>query len=163
MSRFGATVAVIASIPLLILGLLFLIAASGEPTRILVAGAFLLFGGLLLAWGAFRLRRLAEISPKALETGIVDLARRLGGEVTVAQVQAEFSISQDLALSVLERMRGQGDCQRERRGDYDAYLFKSVLPAKAVKRCPYCGSEFAVRSAIRECPNCGGALEIVKE
>jgi hypothetical protein len=163
MSKSRATIAVIASIPLLVLGLIFLIAAVANPSRILVAGVFLLFGVALLAWGALRLRRLAEISPEALATGIVDLARRLGGEVTVAQVQAEYSISQDLALSVLERMRGQGECQRERHGDHDVYLFKSVMPAKAIKRCPYCGSEFAVRSAMRECPNCGGALEIVKE
>jgi hypothetical protein len=163
MSKSRATIAVVASIPLLVLGLIFLIAAVSNPSRIFVAGVFLLFGGVLLAWGALRLRRLAEISPEALATGIVDLARRLGGEVTVAQVQAEYSISQDLALSVLERMRGQGECQRERRGDHDVYVFKSVMPSKAIKRCPYCGSEFAVRAAMRECPNCGGALEIVKE
>lgn len=158
MNKFGATIAVIASIPLLVFGVIFIIAG-----RTPVAAILLLFGGVLLAWGALRLRRLAEISPEALATGIVDLARRLGGEVTVAQVQAEFNIPQDLALSVLERMRGHGDCQRERRGDHDVYIFKSVMPAKAIKRCPYCGSEFAVRSAMRECPNCGGPLEIVKE
>jgi len=163
MNKFGATIAVIASIPLLLLGVIFLIAAATTPSRIFVAGVFLLFGVALLAWGALKLRRLAEISPETLATGIVDLARRLGGEVTVAQVQAEFDISNDLALSVLERIRGQGQCQRERRGDHDVYIFKSVMPAKAIKRCPYCGSEFAVRSAMRECPNCGGPLEIVKE
>jgi len=113
MNKSGATIAVIASIPLLVLGVIFLIAAATNPSRILVAGVFLLLGGVLLAWGALRLRRLAEISPEALNTGIVDLARRLGGEVTVAQVQAEFNVPQDLALSVLERMRGQGQCQRD--------------------------------------------------
>jgi len=163
MSRTGAIIAIIVSIPLLILGGVFLIAAASTPSRLLTAALFLVPGAFLVIWGATRLRRLAEISPKALETGIVDLARRLDGEVTVAQVQSEFRISQDLALSVLERMHGQGDCQRERRGDHTAYLFKSVMPAKAIKRCPYCGSEFAVRSAMRECPNCGAALEIAKE
>jgi len=66
-------------------------------------------------------------------------------------------------LSVLEKMRGQGQGQREQRTDHDVYVFKSVMPAKAIKRCPYCGSEFAVKSAMRDCPNCGGALEIVKD
>jgi hypothetical protein len=163
MSRTSAIIAILLSIPLLILGGIFLIAAASEPSRLLTAMFFLIPGAVLVVWGATRLRRLAEISPEALETGIVDLARRLDGEVTVAQVQSEFRISQDLALSVLERMRGQGDCQRERRGEHDVYLFKSVMPAKAIKRCPYCGSEYAVRSAMRACPNCGGALEIVKE
>lgn len=163
MKRILAIGAIIASIPLLVFGVIFLIAAATNPNRLFVASVFLLFGGALLIFGALTLRRLAEISPEALATGIVDLARRLGGEVTVAQVQAEFRIPKELALSVLEKLRGRGECQRERRADHDVYLFKSVMPAKAIKRCPYCGSEFAVKSAMRECPNCGAALEIVKE
>ena len=163
MNRFGAIIIVIASVPLLVLGVIFLIAAVTNPSRILVAAVFLLFGGALLTWGVRTLRRLAEISPEALATGIVDLARRLGGEVTVAQVQAEFRIPDSLAFSMLETLRGRGECLREQRADYDVYIFKSVMPAKAIKRCPYCGSEFAVKSAMRDCPNCGGPLEIVKE
>ena len=93
----------------------------------------------------------------------VDLARRLGGEVTVSQVQAEFRIPNAMALGALERLCGRGECQREQRKDIDAYLFKGVMPAKAIKRCPYCGSEFAVKSAMRQCPNCGANLEITKE
>jgi len=163
MKKLSATIAVIASIPLLVLGVIFLIASASSPSRFFVAVVFLLFGATLLAWGALTLRRLAEISPEALATGIVDLARRLGGEVTVAQVQAEFRIPNHMALGALEKLRGRGDCQREQRTDHDAYLFKSVMPAKAIKRCPYCGSEYAVKSAMRECPNCGATLEIVKE
>jgi hypothetical protein len=163
MSRLASIIAVIVAIPLLVFGVIFLIAAATVPGRFPVAVVLLLFGGVLLAWGALRLRRLAEISPEALDTGIVDLARRLGGEVTVAQVQAEFRIPSAMALGALERLRGHGDCQREQRKDNDVYLFKSVMPAKAIKRCPYCGSEFAVKSAMRECPNCGANLEIVKE
>jgi hypothetical protein len=163
MKKSLATIAILLSIPFLVLGVIFLIAATTRAGRLPVAAVFLIIGGGLLAWGALSLRRLAEISPEALSTGIVDLARRLGGEVTVAQVQSEFHVSNSLALSVLEKMRGQGQCQREQRKDHDVYVFKSVMPAKAIKRCPYCGSEFAVKSAMRECPNCGGALEITKE
>jgi hypothetical protein len=163
MRRLGSTIAIIAAIPLLIFGVIFLIAAVANPGRFPVAVVLLLFGGALLAWGALTLRRLAEISPEALDTGIVDLARRLQGEVTVEQVQAEFHISSEMALGALERLRGHGTCQREQRKDHDVYLFKGVMPAKAIKRCPYCGSEFAVKSAMRECPNCGAPLEITKE
>ncbi len=163
MKKSGAILAIIAAVPLLIFGVIFLIAAATSPNRFFVAVVLLLLGGALLALGALRLRRLAEISPEALATGIVDLARRLGGEVTVAQVQSEFRISSEMALGALERLRGHGDCQREQRKDHDVYLFKSVMPAKAIKRCPYCGSEFAVKSAMRECPNCGASLEILKE
>jgi hypothetical protein len=163
MKRLASIIAMIAAIPFLVFGVIFLIAAATSPGRFPVAVVLLLFGGALLVWGALTLRRLAEISPEALATGIVDLARRLGGEVTVAQVQAEYRISSEMALGALERLRGHGDCQREQRKDHDVYLFKSVMPAKAIKRCPYCGSEFAVKSAMRECPNCGANLEIVKE
>ncbi len=158
MGKAGATAAVVASIPFLILGIIFLIAGRGAVALVLL----LVGAGLLLA-GALRMRRLAEVSPEALATGTIDLARRLGGEVTVAQVQAEFRIPRQTALQALEMLRGRGDCQREQRSDRDVYIFKSVMPAKAIKRCAYCGAEFAVKSAIRECPNCGAALEITKE
>jgi hypothetical protein len=163
MTKFWATVAIVASIPLLILGIIFLIAAANGPGRFLVAVVFLGLGGVLLAVGALRLRRLAEIDPETLGTGIVDLARRLDGEVTVAQVQSEFSISREMALGALERTRARGGVQRERRGDHDVYLFKSVMPAKAVKRCPYCGTEYPIKSPVRQCTNCGATVEIVKE
>lgn len=163
MKRYLAVAALSASVPLLALGVVFLIAAVRNPSRILVAAAFLLFGGALAIWGALTIRRLAETSPESLATGIIDLARRLSGELTLAQVQAEFRIPVTLALNALEESRGRGECQRQRRADHDVYIFKSVMPAKAVKRCPYCGSEFAVRSAVRECPNCGASLEIAKE
>lgn len=163
MRRTAPVMAIIASLPLLVLGVVFLIAAVANPSRILVAIVFLAFGAALLIWGLLTLRRISETSPEELAVGIVDLARRLDGEVTVPQVQAEFRISQKLATNVLEQLCARGECEREQRQDYDAYLFKGVVPAKAIKRCPYCGSEFAVRSAFRECPNCGGSLDITKE
>ena len=163
MSKLTSILVILVSIPFLGFGLIFLIATATNPSRFLTAVALLLIGGVLLAVGALRLRRLAEISPEALATGIVDLARRLGGEVTVAQVQAEFRIPSAMALGALERLRGKGDCQLEQRKDVEVYLFKGVMPAKAIKRCPYCGSEFAVKSALRDCPNCGANLEITKE
>jgi hypothetical protein len=162
MNRTWPIIAVIISVPLLVLGVVFLIAAMTNPGRILVALAFLVFGGALLIAGAMSLRRAAEISPEALATGIVDLARRLDGEATVAQVQSEFRIPQSMALGALEKLRGGGDAQRERRGDHWVYIFKSVMPAKAIKRCPYCGTEYSIKSAIRECTNCGASVEIVK-
>lgn len=158
MGKLGATLAAVVSVLFLVLGIIFLIAGRGTVALVLLA-----CGAALLAFAALTLRRLAEISPEALATGIVDLARRLGGEVTVAQVQSEFRIPSSMALGALERLRGRGDCQREQRTDHDVYVFKSVMPAKAIKRCAYCGSEFAVKSAMRDCPNCGAALEIVKE
>ena len=80
----------------------------------------------------------------------------------MAQVRAEFRIDQSLALTALERLRRQGVAQVEPRGDGIVYLFKGVIPAKAIRKCPYCGSQFPVRHAMSNCPNCGGNLELTK-
>lgn len=154
--------AILISILLFVAGLIFLIAAD-RLSRLLTAVALLAIGGILLWYAISVLRRLRELSPENLAAAVIDLARRLGGELSIAQVQAEFKIGNELALETLERLRRQGTCQTEPRAGRTVYLFKGVLPAKAVKRCPYCGSEFAVRSALHQCPNCGGNLEITKE
>jgi hypothetical protein len=163
MKKTWATLAVVASVPILTMGLIFLIATISQPSRILVAAALLVVGYVFINWGLLTLRRLNQISPEALATGIVELAKRLDGEVTAAQVQAEFSISTRKAIAALEEAVGRGDCERDRRDLYDVYVFKSVMPPKAIKRCPFCGSEFSIKSAVRECPNCGSSLEITKD
>ena len=161
MKKLLSFAAIILAIAFLIIGLVFLIAAN-SASRFLTAVA-LLAAGCALIWVAIRnLRRIQELSPENLETSIVDLARRLGGEVSVAQVRAEFRISQVLAIEALERLRRQGISQVEPRGERVVYLFKGVIPAKAIRKCPYCGSEFPVRQAMRSCPNCGGNLELTK-
>lgn len=155
---FGA---IAVAIVLLIVGLIFLIAAD-RASRFFTAVGLIVIGSLLIWYAIRTLQRLRELEPENLAVSIVDLARRLGGEVTVSQVQAEFKIDHALALQILEQLRQRGTCQVEPRGEHSVYLFKGVVPAKAVRRCPYCGSEFAVRSAIHTCPNCGGNVEITK-
>ncbi len=157
-----AIIAIVIAIVLFMGGLVFLIAAD-RLSYFMTAVVLLAIGGGVLWYAISVLRRLRELSQENLEAGIIDLARRLGGELSVAQVQAEFRIGNELALETLERLRRRGTCQMEPRAGRTVYLFKGVLPAKAVKRCPYCGSEFAVRSAIHQCPNCGGTLEITRE
>ena len=162
MNRLLAIIAIVLAIALLIFGLIFLIAAD-SASRFLTAVALLGAGALLVWFAVHTLRRLRELDPENLGTAIVDLARRVGGDVSVAQVRAEFKIDQQRALEALERLRQQGLAQLEHRGERTVYLFKGVLPAKAIRKCPYCGSEFPVRSAVRQCPNCGGTLEITKD
>lgn len=163
MKRSLAILLIVVSIVLITFGLIFLMGSGGKGTTILV-GLALVAGGIVLAgWAVRRLRRLAQLDPERLATDIVELAKYQGGEVTVAQVQAEFDVPGNLAAQVLERLRSEGKCQVEHREDRTMYVFKSLLPTKAVKRCAYCGAEFSIRDAKRECPNCGAPLEIVKE
>lgn len=95
MKKFGAILISILSIPFFTLGLLFLIAATTQASRGLVGLAFLAIATFLLVVGLRQLRRLAAIDPEVIKTGVVTLARRLGGELTVAQIRAEYRISQD--------------------------------------------------------------------
>lgn len=162
MKKLPAILAVLASIPFFTFAILFLIAASKNASRALVALAFGAIAVFLLIVGLRALRRLADISPENLKTGAVDLARRLGGEVTVTQLRAEYAISLELATRVLEGLVADGSCRREQREERQVYVFTGLLPALKEKVCPYCGSKLPVRSSLRKCPNCGAALEITK-
>ena len=64
MSKLTSILVILISIPFLGFGLIFLIAAATNPSRFLTALALLVIGGLLLAAGAFRLRRLAEMESR---------------------------------------------------------------------------------------------------
>lgn len=163
MRKALAIIALVVSVPLLALGLLFLIAAAARPERILTAAASIVVGALPLAWGIITLRRLAETSPEALATGTIDLARRLGGEVTVAQVQAEFHIPAALAQETLDKLAAAGQAQPEVRRAGTVYVVRGLQPSLVTKRCPYCGSTFPVREARSQCPNCGASLEMGKQ
>ena len=163
MGRLGGILVTIGAIILITFGLIFLIGSGGKGTLVLTALVMLAAGVGLVFWATRIFRRLARLDPKQLATDTVALAKRFGGEVTVAQVQAEFDVPGRLATQVLEKLRSEGACVIQRRSDRDVYLFKSLMPSKAVKRCPYCGSEFSIKDARRECPNCGATLEIVRE
>ena len=163
MGKATSILVVVVAIVLITFGLIFLLGSQGKGAIILTGLVLLGGGAILVVLSANRLRRLARLNPDQLATDTVELARTLGGEVTVAQVQAEFDVPRELAAQVLERLRGEGACQVEHRDERTVYLFKSFMPSKAVKRCPYCGAEFSIKNPVRKCPNCGGALEIVKE
>ncbi len=162
MKRVVAIIAIVLSIPLLTLGLLFLIAAASEPQRLLTAAAFLALGTVPLAWGIVTLRRLAQTSPEALATGTVALARRLGGEVTVAQVQAEFRIAPSLAQTTLDSLCASGQAAAQAREGRTVYVIRGLQESLVVRRCPYCGSNFPVKEALRQCPHCGASLGLSK-
>lgn len=78
MKKIPAILAVLASIPFLTLGIIYLVASATGVRGGLTAVVLLAVGTALLIAGLRRLRRLAQISPSALKTGAVELARRLG-------------------------------------------------------------------------------------
>jgi len=162
MSKQLAIVVAILCIPLLVFGLVFLIAAVSAPSRLVQGLVLIAIGVVLLVTAIGRMSRLAEISPEALKTGAVELARRLGGEVTEAQLRAEYRIPLEQATNVLEGLVADGTARREDREDRTVYVISGLAASLAKKRCPYCGTELPMRSDLRKCPNCGGQLEITK-
>ena len=162
MKKFPYILLSLASIPFLALGLLFLISAVGNSTRLLPGLAFIAIGIFLLVIGLRKLRRIAATSPDVLRTGAIDLAKQLGGELTVSQLRAEFKISQQQAQDVLSQLEAEGNCEREQREERLVYVFNGLLPSMVEKSCPYCGNKLPVRSSLRKCPNCGAQLEITK-
>ncbi|MCG2768888.1 MAG: hypothetical protein L6435_10990 [Anaerolineae bacterium] len=162
MKRSSTILLIVAAIVLITFGLIFLMGSQGKGTIILTGMALLAGGIVLVGWAVNRLRRLAQLDPDQLATDAVELAQRLGGEVTVAQVQAELDVSGRLAAQVLERLRSEEACYVEHREDRTVFVFKSLMASKATKRCPYCGADFSIRDAKRQCPNCGAMLEITK-
>ncbi len=163
MKRTILLVAFVVSVVLLVVGLIFLCAASGVR-RLSLSLLLLVVGGGLAAWSALTWRREQQLEPERLADSIIDLARSSGGaEVTVAQIVAELNVPTEAAqraLGVLER-RGEG--RRERRAGKDLYVFPGLVETKVVRRCAYCGSEFSVKKPLHKCPNCGGELELVRE
>jgi len=163
MNKLTAIIVSLLSIPLYLLGFLFLIASgSGGSSRLLAAFGLLAVATAVLLLGRNRLRRLAEIDPTSLRTGAVELARRLGGDLTVSQLRAEYRISEKQATAALEELAAEGTAVREQREERVVYAFKGLLPSKAERLCPYCGTKLPVREALHKCPNCGANLEITR-
>ena len=162
MGKLGTILVTVASIPFITLGLVFLLASGTDGRYLLYALVLAVIGVVLLTSGLRRLRRLAEIRPDTLRTGAVEMARRLGGELTVAELRAEYRIPQDLATKVMEQLAAEGTSVREQREERVVYVFKGLLPSLAKKVCPYCATELPLREALRKCPNCGAQLEITK-
>ncbi len=156
--------ALVVAVVLLVVGLIFLCAATREAGRLPLSLILLIIGGGLAAWSALTWRREQQLEPEHLADSIIDLVRGRGAaEVTLAEVVAELNVPTQAAQRALGVLQGRGECRRERRADKDLYVFPGLMERKMVRRCAYCGSEFSVKTPLHQCPNCGGQLELVRE
>ncbi len=143
--------------------LALLCAATVEPRWLLLGGLLLAIGVGLAIWGGVTLRRLHETDPENLSDRITALAKRFGGEVTLAQAVAELAVPDEAAQQALDLLERKGQCHRERQGEREVYVFAGLRERKVARRCPYCGREFSVKQAVYTCPHCGGDLRLQKE
>jgi DNA-directed RNA polymerase subunit RPC12/RpoP len=163
MNRTVAVVVIVISVVLLAAGLLFLCAATRQPSRLLLAGALIVVGAGLAVWSGTTLRRLRDLDPENLSDRITQLARGGDAEVTLSQVVSELGVPDEAAVAALNLLERRGQAYRERRTEREFYIFPGLKPSKVARKCPYCGGEFSVKTPVYRCPHCGGDLRLVKE
>ena len=160
----SASTTTILSLGVLLLagGLIFLCAAVEKPTRVPVAIALLLAGGGLAGWSGYRWRQARLRSPDLLGDRIVDLAAANDARLTLAQVISALDVTDKDARAALAHLEADGLSHAEQQGSKTVYVFPGLVQTQVVRRCSYCGSEFAVRKPLHKCPNCGGTLDVIK-
>lgn len=164
MKRIGAILAIVVGVLVLILGLIFLIAAIANPQRLLNALAMILVSLPLIVFGILVLVREKQLSADTLDDSIVELARHSNAEVTVDQVVAELGVPDRAARNALDLLERRRQAQGEWREDRRVYLFPGLQESKVVRRCAHCHSIFSVAQPLYKCPNCGGTeIELVRE
>ena len=157
-------VVLVVSVLLLATGLLFLCASSLNPGRLWLSIALVVIGGGLAAWSGVSLRRLRDLDPERVADRIVEMVRRRGDtETTLADVVGSLQVPHETAEAAMGVLAGRQLVQRERREDRDVFVFPQLRVSKFVRQCPYCHSEFSVKTPVHKCPNCGAALEVTKE
>jgi hypothetical protein len=145
---------------MVLLGLLFLMAAGGRGYRYAVAVGLLTVGGALAGFGVRLFKQAEAASPEQLRAEILALARQRGGELGEADLQASLGTRAAGAAAVLTALEGARACRRllDTSGR-PRWVFDELLPRLMVARCEYCKAEFPLNDEVKECPQCGGTLK----
>jgi len=164
MKRLGAVLLTAAGVGLVVLGLLFLMAASGRASRYGVAVGLLTVGGALAGVGVRLFKQAEASSPEQLRAEILALAKQRGGELGEADLGATLGPRAAGAAAVMAALEGERACRRL----LDAsgrprWIFDELLPRLMVARCEYCKAEFPLNEDVKACPQCGGTLKTLLE
>jgi hypothetical protein len=160
MRRLGAVLLVAAGAGMVVLGLLFLMAAGARPHRYAVAVGLLAIGGALAGVGVRLFKQAEAASPEQLRAEILALAKQRGGELGEADLAAALGQRVDGAPAVMTALEGERACRRT----LDAsgrprWVFDELLPRLMVARCEYCQAELPLNHELATCPKCGGTLK----
>ncbi len=159
MKALGSVLLIVVGLGLLGLGLLFLIGASGQVSRLAVAAAGLVGGGVAVGFGLKLFKAAQAESPVVIRAEILALARQRSGEISAADVQAKLGSRGALANPVLEALQAEGQCQQQRRGGVTYYVFAGLQARLAVRRCEFCQAELPLDDDLAVCPQCGGSIK----
>ncbi len=147
------------AVPLILLGLLFLVAAMTNPPRMYVAAAFGGLGAFLaylsMSWIAY----LNFIAPENLEPLILRIAKKSNGYFTVRDVMQKLNLKEETVEKTLALMMSKGAVMSEFKDGVEFFRVEAVA-VQAKRMCEFCKTEFNVRDALTKCPNCGGNVKI---
>jgi hypothetical protein len=163
MTRLIYAVLVLAGVLLAGLGFLFLVGSAGSVRRLGVAVIGLALGGVLAGFGVRGIKALARSLPEAVRAEILAEARRRSGSLSATDIAALLGERWPAGRAVLATLESEGVCQRQTEQGADFYLFPSMQPRLAVRRCEYCGSELPLDEATTSCPKCGGTVRTAAE
>ncbi len=157
---FGALLSVIGFLSFF-LGILFLIAAKGESSRLRAGALFIFAGCALLVVGIRIFRKSIRSSPAGIRKRLLTLARKNHGEVSREAIIGELGDSDDVRTEIQKLISG-GIAQEIIRDNRRLYSFPDFQLEIVFKKCPYCGNDYPVREGIERCPSCGGDLKMYK-
>ncbi len=110
------------------LGLMFLIAASYNPTRIFPGIVLMGIGALTIYAGTYGRRKEKRI--EEIQDDIIRLAKRRGGKLTLAEVVSDLGLPVDLAREALLSLEKRGiaylDFERVEDEGVEVYKFPGV-------------------------------------
>ncbi len=142
-----------------VLGILFLIASHGIPSR-LVAGFILGSAGLaLLVAGVIMFRRGLRTSPGGIRREILRLAKMNNGVLAEEAVIGALGTSDTVRFQLADMVR-RGIALERTKDNRLVYHFEDFQANLVLKKCPYCGNDYPVRDDIERCPSCGGDLKM---
>lgn len=163
MNRTASYLVIGMAVLLLVGGLVFLCAATGNTGRLPLALILLVIGGGLAFWGGTSLRRAVALAPDNLDDRITRLARQSGhGEVTLSQVVSALNAPDEAVEEALRLLVERGLAYPEYRQDREVYVFPGLRTTKMIRRCESCGTEYSVKEPIYTCTQCGGKVKVVR-
>lgn len=141
------------------LGLLFVVASSGNGSR-LISGIIMLAGGaVLLFFGLRLLRKGIKSAPAAVRRMVLACAAKHNGLISAEALFAETG-DREHTEQELKILAGEGKVKTAGDGGKTMYQFPEFQFQLKMKVCPYCGKDIPVRAAVDTCPSCGGDLKI---
>ncbi len=163
MNRTTSYLVIGVSVVLLVVGLLFLCAATRNAARFPLALGLLVIGGGLAFWGGTSLRRTVALDAENLSDRISRLARQSAqGEVTLSQAVSALNALDEAVEEALRLLVERGQAYPEYRQDREVYVFPGLRATKMVRRCESCGTEYSVKEPVYTCTRCGGKVEVVR-